>query len=628
MEESSPVSSPRGSDHSGELYTSGVSTVPVSVDLGVSGVPTSGGASLQARVSTGPGADMEALGVATNVLQPGVQLRLHGDHLLNQEFDREHLDRYGSGEPTLYFSTQSGGRGIKRTVELKKEAEGAEKKERVPDEERKKELKELFLEVKHTLGLGKEVVVVHLGIADGSLILEYPDPTDPDKKITAKYNLNDLGLFEPHGEIHHGGGLKQLFRDIYGIEMSRPALEKRNTKCSELLKKIGKTIKPETGGKLRGHYLLENRGNVQGHQAFHLPMSGGAAKIIRGEGWTPSTKLLEKFGYVDREKRTARSDQFSLNRNGKEATTDLFNAMQLQEILRHNLQAKIQQKQAEKGRLHPEDPADAESLRDVNADLEALKGVLTELNHTQPIAVTYPLMLLNKTFTVNVYEMGSDGSYERETDGRPKRIDRQIKGKDLLKPIPESDYHKFGISPGDHQEAARVHQEHLALFASKGEEILGELIDGGNMHRTFPKLWNKEVEKHPVDAQVKADMGGVVMQAGAIPSAEPTLDGIIRYAESHESGSKVAQESRMASFLVHTVKREGTTDTNYALREFNREPQVVRDVFDMSLRRFQQRRVSDVNGRGIPDKFTSGDWQKKEGPQLLQQARTHAHSNS
>lgn len=625
MEEYSPRLSPRIQYYDG----SEGETPPGDADLGVRRVPTdTGGADLQGRVHTGAGLAMEAHGVATEALRPGVQMVLHGDHLLNQEFDREHLERYGSGEPTLYFSTQSGGRGTKRTVELKKEAEGTEKKERVPDEERKKELKELFFEVKHTLGLGSDVVVVHLGIADGSLILEYPDPTDPEKKITAKYNLNDLGLFEPHGKIHHGGGLKQLFRDIHGIEPSRTYLEKRGEKCGELLKKIGKTIKPETGGKLRGHYLLETRGNVKGHQAFDVPMSDGAAKIIRKEGWTPSTKLLEKFGYVDREKRTARSDQFSLNAKGKEATKDLFNAMQLQEILRHNLMKKIRDKEAEIERLHPEDPTDAESLRAVNADLEALEGVLAELNGIQPIAVTYPLMLLNQTFTVNVYKMRSDGTFERETDGTPKKDNRQIKGRDLLKPIPPADYHKFGICPGDHREAACVHQEHLALFASKGEEVLGELIDGGNMHRTFPKLWNKEVEKHPVDAQVKADMGGVVMQAGAIPSSEPTLDGIIRYAEGHKSGSQVAQESRMASFLVHTVMRESTTDTNYAFREFNREPQVVRDIFDVSLRLFQERRIANVNGRGIPDRFTSEDWQKEAGPQLQQKAKLHAHSTS
>jgi hypothetical protein len=494
--------------------------------------------------------------VSTNINQLAQQCIRDGIHItlappppysFNQPFDRNSMpEQYikDGKSPTLIFSTKSGGQGFKRSVDLTKKSKDKDDTRRIPDQKRIEEQTKLFMEWKHTMGLDANIEVEHLGLKDGLVILKR------NGQFIGKYNMKDLGVFEPNGPITGGGGIKQMFRDVSSCELQKDTLRAIADKHEELVAKMLANVEPETGGKLRGHYITENRGNVQGHRAFQMPMSDGAKKIIKNEKWMPSFELFKAFGFMEPERSPGKSDHFKLTPSGKDALNDLCKVRQLQMILEKNLASKIAEKEKEKTSLSSPTPNNTRGLQRITEELNALTNAQQELKEIQPISVTFPIMLFNTT----ILNPNSNSS---------------IKGKDLF------------------SEKGKLRNDLIEEFARKGEGIIGGFIDQENTHRNFSTFWKKTIDSNPADAQVKTDMGGIAMQAASSTSSDPALNRLIQYAENHGTGNKVAQESRMADFLIHSVIAPPTENLQYGIRSYNQAPEIVQDVFEQSLREHQ-----------------------------------------
>lgn len=494
-------------------------------------------------------------------------------------FDPEHLEEHLSTKnqtgPTLIFSTKSGGQGFSRSVALTKKSDNKDDTERVPDTKRIKKQKELFAEWKFRMTLTKDFHVKCLDLSTGLVILEH------NEKFFGKYNMNDLGLFQPEPTLHQpmprGGGILQLLRDVQSItdpqgmfqKPSEKELRKRADLHKKLVGQIVANIKPETGGKLCGHYMTENKGNDAGHQALGTQKSEGAKKIIDNGKWMSSLELFQKFYHVEQNKDPGGSDRFQLTESGKSAFNDLCKVQDLQRILKQNLASEIAQKKQEEKQLLLRQPNNPTDLQKVTEDLNALIDAQKELTKIKPISVTFPIMLLNMTLPT----------------GLPSNQMQEIQGKQLLS------------IPTNNQSDDKLRNDLIEMFARKGEEILGSCINQENTYRSFSTFWKKTPRVFPADAQVKTDMGGIVMQAASSPSSDPALNRSIQYAENHDTGNKVAKESRMADFLIHSVITT-TKDFQHGIRGYNQAPKIVQEVFQASLDAYQDEHAElNIGGR-------------------------------
>lgn len=535
-------------------------------------------------------------------------------------FDPEHLEEHLSTKnqtgPTLIFSTKSGGQGFSRSVALTKKSDNKDDTERVFDTKRIKKQKKLFAEWKFSMTLTKDFHVKCLDLSTGLVILEH------NGKFFGKYNMNDLGLFQPELTPHpRGGGILQLLRDVQSItdpqgkfqKPSEKELLKRADLHKELVGRIVANIKPETGGKLRGHYMTENKGNDAGHQALGTQKSDGAKKIIDNKKWMPSLELFQKFYHVEQNREQGKSDYFQLTQSGKSAFNDLCKVQELQKILEKNLASKIAEKEKEKKRFLLQQPNNLTGLQKITDDLNALIDAQNELKEIKPISVTFPIMLLNRRLSVKVHEMDAQGNYQRDSRGNLKEVKREIKGHKLLQPIPPEKYYLYGIKPHDHQRAAEIRNDYIEMFARTGEEVLGSFINEANTYRSFFTFWKKTSHVFPADAQVKTDMGGIVMQAASTPSSDPALNRSIQYAENHDTGNKVAKESRMADFLIHSVITT-TKDFQDGIRGYNRAPKIVQKVFQDGLKQYQTKSAAiSCIGESVSDSFTASAFLTGDG---------------
>ncbi|MCP5503714.1 MAG: hypothetical protein H7A41_01035 [Chlamydiales bacterium] len=551
-----------------------------------------------------------------------------------REFNPE--DYLTQGKAPLWFSSQMGGGGIGRTVDMTKEVDGdAKDKKPEADVERQQQFDMAFARMKFELGLGKDDVV-NYDIARHSMVIY-----DREGNVKGKYDLKNLGLKEdPDHPIQGGGGLKQLLRD-FGKVYTDEQIRELSDKLQGLNGEMKKIIEPETGGRLAYVFEAGNKGNIQGLVPF-IARGDEARKVLHEDDQRGFfVKTMQRLGLVDTDSKTwPRSDVHTLTDAGAAALEDIEKAVALQNIILRNIEQKkgeLKQRIQDLTPAHPAVPNEQEQ-----GQIDALKKEIQQLNRVEDEiaglsssvsgrirylnariqqltpAVGVPSKAAKKEIAALTKEIKKLTSENRRTDGANSTVlhlmlmhlnspveipHRQIRSADgrliqtsttrpakaFLSEMPEASRTHFGVDPRDTHGADVVRNnlvDGVAQSVATGFETTVQEEHSSRKRRDWFKSTPMDLDPskpaHKEIQQIGTNMGALVHDLAARTSTDPSDTRKARFIEGR-SESGFARESRGLELLVAAAIFDGDTD----IRGYGRESETVRGVMETSLAQFR-----------------------------------------
>ncbi len=552
-----------------------------------------------------------------------------------REFKPE--DYLTQGKAPLWFTSQMGGGGIGRSVDMTKEVDGEDKdKKTEADVERQQQFDMAFAKMKFKLGLSKDDVV-NYDIARHSMVIY-----DRDGNEKGKYDLKDLGINEdPHNPIRGGGGLKQLLRD-FGTVLTDDQIRELSNELKGLHGEMKQIIEPETGGRLGYVFEAGNKGNIQGLVPFTARGSEARKVLHEDDQRGFFVKTMQRLGLVDTDSKTwPRSDVHTLTREGAAALVDIEKAVLLQNIIIQNIDRKrgdLEQRIQALTPAHPAVPTEEEQgqidalkkeiqdlnrvedeiaglsssvsgrVRALNAEIQRLSnppvGVPSKADKKQiakyekeikkltsenrrtdganPTVLHLMLMQLNSRVTVPHQQMGGPG-------GRLVQSQTSMPAKQFLMGMPNHARPHFGVHQLDAHGADVVRNnlvDSVANTVATGFETTVREEHSSRKRRDWFKSTPMDLDPnnpvHKEIQQIGTNMGALVHDLAARTSTDPSDARKARFIEGR-SESGFARESRGLELLVAAAIFDGHTD----IRGYNRESETIRSVMEDSLTEFR-----------------------------------------
>lgn len=546
-----------------------------------------------------------------------------------REFKPE--DYLTQGKAPLWFSSQMGGGGIGRTVDMTKEVDGdAKDKKPEADVERQQKFDLAVARMKFELGLGKK------------------DPIYYDinrHRITVhgrEYDLKDLGISEnPDRPIRGGGGLKQLLRD-FGKVYTDEQIRELSIKLQGLNSEMKEVIKPETGGRLSYVFEAGNKGNIQGLVPF-IAHGDEARKVLHEDDQRGFfVKTMQRLGLVDTDSKTwPRSDVHTLTASGAAALEDMEKTALLQNIILQNLEKKKGELLARIKALTPPSPEIPDEA--IQGEIDGLKKEIQQLNRVEDeiaglsSSVSGRIRALNaeiqrlskpvvgvpskadkKLIAKYTKEIKKLTSENRRTDGASSTVlhlmlmhlnsqvtipHRQIRSADgrliqttttrsakqFLGEMPEASRSHFGVDPRDIHGADVVRNNLVDGVAQSVATGFEETVCAEHSSRkrrdwfkSTPMDLDPKNPAHKEIQQIGTNMGALVHDLAARTSTDPSDTRKARFIEGR-SESGFARESRGLELLIAAAIFDGNTD----IRGYGRESETVRKVMEDSLKEFR-----------------------------------------
>lgn len=546
-------------------------------------------------------------------------------------------DYLTQGKAPLWFTSQMGGGGMGRSVEMTKEVEGEDKdKKPEADAERQQQFDRAFARMKFTLGLSKDDVV-NYDIARHSMVIY-----DRAGKVKGKYDLKDLGISEDlQHPVQGGGGLKQLLRD-FGTVLTDDQIRELSNELKGLNDEMKKIIEPETSGRLGYVFEGGNKGNIQGLAPFIARGDEGKKVLHENDQHGFFVKTMHRLGLIDTHSKVwPRSDIYTINAAGAAALADMEKAVVLQNIILRNIDRKREELKQKIQRLTPEDPAipneqekkqiDAlkkeiqqlDRVKDeiaglssaVSGRIRALKAEIQRLTPPAPAVPSQAAKKLIAKYTKEIKKLTNenrrtDGGHStvlhlmlmqlnssvtlrhqqiRNGDGRLIHSETTRPAKQFLKGMSDQDRPHFGAHEHDTLGADVVRNnlvDGVARIVATGFETTATEENASRKRRDWflkstPMALDPNKPAHKEIQQIGTNMGALVHDLAARTSTDHSDTRKAQFIEGRSS--RFARESRGLELLVAAAIFDGDTD----IRGYGRESEGVRGALEASLAEFR-----------------------------------------